>query len=352
MAASGTRPSTSWAACCSAPDSRRRRRYRRHHDRVDEGRRRLPCLCLRGAGVQRVPTRARLRADGGLRDCPRDASSRLQRVGAIERLAELPLARRGAPTRPGHPRPRRRPRPWLGLTLDIPRLPGSARRIKEHVRQDPRLGDRSDVRRTAAHTQRLRRRFRRGSALRLRRAPSPWRSSSSGLERRDASPPDQVGHWSAPVAWPLVAVHMSLEPTGRCSRSTAWDDAPELRAVLGPARDVRAGSVRAQPLLRGHVQLADGRTLIVGGHVSADDGLADTTIFDPTTEPTSERRTCRSVAGIRPRPTGGRTRPRFAGDNIVQDRPAAASLLGCSVNSLPEIYNPKTNTWTDLTAPR
>ena len=31
----------------------------------------------------------------------------------------------------------------------------------------------------------------------------------------------------------------------------------------------------------GHIQLPDGRTLIVGGHISADNGLADTTIFDP-----------------------------------------------------------------------
>ena len=28
-------------------------------------------------------------------------------------------------------------------------------------------------------------------------------------------PPDQVGQWSAPVAWPLVAVHMVLQPTGQ-----------------------------------------------------------------------------------------------------------------------------------------
>ena len=41
----------------------------------------------------------------------------------------------------------------------------------------------------------------------------------------------------------------------------------------------------------------------------------------------------------------------FAGDNIVQDRPGAAPPLSdASVNSLPEVYDPKTNAWTDLTA--
>ncbi len=33
----------------------------------------------------------------------------------------------------------------------------------------------------------------------------------------------------------------------------------------------------------GHIQLADGRTLIVGGHINANEGLADTTIFNPVT---------------------------------------------------------------------
>ena len=41
----------------------------------------------------------------------------------------------------------------------------------------------------------------------------------------------------------------------------------------------------------------------------------------------------------------------FSGDNIVQDRPGQPHPFeDASVNSLPEIYNPKTNTWTDLTS--
>ena len=39
-----------------------------------------------------------------------------------------------------------------------------------------------------------------------------------------------------------------------------------------------------------------------------------------------------------------------AGDNIVQDRPGRRRRSRRSVNSLPEVYNPNTNTWTDLTA--
>ena len=43
----------------------------------------------------------------------------------------------------------------------------------------------------------------------------------------------------------------------------------------------------------------------------------------------------------------------FSGDNIVQDRPGQPHPFeDASVNSLPSIYNPKTNTWTDLTSAR
>ena len=43
----------------------------------------------------------------------------------------------------------------------------------------------------------------------------------------------------------------------------------------------------------------------------------------------------------------------FAGDNIVQDRPGAdPPFSDASVNSLPSVYNPRTNTWTDLPGAR
>src|SRR6266508_1414085 len=102
----------------------------------------------------------------------------------------------------------------------------------------------------------------------------------------------------------------------------------------------------------GHVELADGRTLIVGGNIAADDGLADTTIFNPTTN-TYFRAPDMSVGRWYPTATelpDGRVLT-FAGDNIVQDRPGQPHPFeDASVNSLPSIFNPTTNTWTDLTA--
>ena len=166
-------------------------------------------------------------------------------------------------------------------------------------------------------------------------------------------PPDQAGQWSAPVAWPLVAVHMSLEPTGLVFMLDGFAAGPDSERLWDPA----TGTFIPVPYGRnlfcaGHVQLADGRTLIVGGHIDANYGLADTTIFDSKTK-TYFRGPDMSVGRWYPTATvlpDGRVLA-FAGDNIVQDRPGATHPFSdASVNSLPSIYNPKTNTWTDLTS--
>ena len=86
--------------------------------------------------------------------------------------------------------------------------------------------------------------------------------------------------------------------------------------------------------------------------MQADVGLADTTIFDSKTD-TYFRAPDMSVTRWYPTATelaDGRVLV-FSGDNIVQDRPSQPHPFeDASVNSLPEIYNPKTNSWTDLTS--
>ena len=104
----------------------------------------------------------------------------------------------------------------------------------------------------------------------------------------------------------------------------------------------------------GHTQLPNGRTLIAGGHIDSDLGLADTTIFDPVSK-TYFRGPDMTVGRWYPTVTqlaDGRALV-FSGDNIVQDRAGQPHPMeDAAVNSLPEIYNYKTNTWTDLTSAR
>ncbi len=104
----------------------------------------------------------------------------------------------------------------------------------------------------------------------------------------------------------------------------------------------------------GHVTLADGRTLIVGGHISANLGLADTTIYDPSTGQWT-RPPDMSVGRWYPTATelpDGRVLA-FSGDNIVLDRPGQLPPFSdASVNSLPSVFDPATNLWTDLNGAR
>jgi hypothetical protein len=166
-----------------------------------------------------------------------------------------------------------------------------------------------------------------------------------------AGDPALVGQWSSPQSWPIVAVHMSLLPTGQVIALDGFAAGPNSEHLWDPV----SGAFTPVPYGRnlfcaGHIQLADGRTLFVGGHVSANSGLADTTIYNPTNK-TWFRGPDMTVGRWYPTATqlpDGRVFT-LSGDNIVQDRPGTdPPFSDASVDSLPEVYDPKTNTWTDL----
>ena len=148
---------------------------------------------------------------------------------------------------------------------------------------------------------------------------------------------------------------MSLEPDGKVFALDGFGNALNSERLWNPG----TGTFETVPYGRnlfcsGHIQLADGRTLLVGGHINANEGLADTTIFNPVTK-TYFRGPDMSVGRWYPTATqlaDGRVFT-IAGDNIVQDRPGVdPPFSDASVNSLPSVYNPRTNTWTDLPGAR
>ncbi len=89
----------------------------------------------------------------------------------------------------------------------------------------------------------------------------------------------EAGAWTAPFAWPIVAVHMHLMPNGRV---LAWGKVGDPR-IWNPATNTFT-SVPSPDLLfcSGHSFLADGRLHVAGGHIDDDRGLPDINLYGTT----------------------------------------------------------------------
>src|SRR4051812_27361883 len=96
--------------------------------------------------------------------------------------------------------------------------------------------------------------------------------------------PSAAGQWSAPFAWPTIAVHLSLLPNGNVL-SFGLAGAPQ---IWNPGD----GTFTAAPspsllFCAGHSFLPDGRLLVAGGNnnpTAAANGLPNINIFDPGTQ--------------------------------------------------------------------
>ena len=154
-----------------------------------------------------------------------------------------------------------------------------------------------------------------------------------------------VGSWSAPMVWPLVAVHTTLLNTGDV---LMWDDHTEEDGfylwnptTLGFSFFPPSAS---NLFCAGHTALPDGRTLIVGGTDPGGGvfGIRDVSAFDPVTR---VRTNLAPMAFERYYPTAI-----TLGDGKVLSVAGngGASCGACTI-ATPEVYNPATNTWTTLT---
>jgi chitodextrinase len=158
-----------------------------------------------------------------------------------------------------------------------------------------------------------------------------------------AQTPAQVGQWAGPFSWPLVAIHMVLTPTGQV---LVFDGPPvnggESARLWNPAD----GSFTSVPndltdlFCVGQAVLEDGRIFTAGGHIAPGVGLVDGNIFDFTT-----KRWTQTAPMAFPRwyPT---VTPLPDGRMLVTS--GSDQCETCFVE-IPEVYDLKTNTWTQLT---
>jgi hypothetical protein len=163
--------------------------------------------------------------------------------------------------------------------------------------------------------------------------------SNTASATTPVAPP--TGQWSAVLAWPLVAIHTSLLPTGKV---LVWDDHTDNppAQVFDPATN----SMTAVPFYTadlfcsGHALLSDGRVFVAGGHSAAHIGIPNATIFDPASQGWSSGPSM-SVARWYPTVTS-------LPDGRMLVTAGETNCDGCNA-LIPEIYGPATNSWTQLT---
>lgn len=88
----------------------------------------------------------------------------------------------------------------------------------------------------------------------------------------------QIGEWTAPFDWPVVAVHLGLLPNGKVLSwgksgvPQVWDPSSgQFTAVPSPVLLFCAGTTLNE----------SGKVVVVGGHISNAHGLPNVTVFDP-----------------------------------------------------------------------
>ena len=86
----------------------------------------------------------------------------------------------------------------------------------------------------------------------------------------------ETGAWSAPFAWPVVAVHMHLLPSGKV---LSWGlvGTPQL---WDPSTTVFTAQPSPIPMFcTGHAFSTDGRLIIFGGHIKMEHGMPNITAY-------------------------------------------------------------------------
>lgn len=153
--------------------------------------------------------------------------------------------------------------------------------------------------------------------------------------------PSLIGQWSAPFTMPIVAVNTVLLPSGKV---LMWDGDTQ----GGDARvwDPATGVFTAVPntasnmFCSGNTLLADGSTMVIGGHTNFFIGIRDVNRFNPTTQSWSQ---LAPMSFQRWYPTAT-----TLGDGRVLAVSGTTVCASCNAD-VPEIYNAAANTWTQLT---
>lgn len=148
-----------------------------------------------------------------------------------------------------------------------------------------------------------------------------------------------TGQWTRVPNLPISPVHNVYLPNGRIMmmgrffNQTLWDPATQSAGNLpNPGYDL---------FCAGHGYLPDGRVLVAGGHIADFVGLARASVYDPGTNSWNPA----------PDMNAGRWYPTVTtlpdGEVLVTSGSMDTSI---GMNTLPQVYQPATNSWRNLTS--
>jgi len=160
----------------------------------------------------------------------------------------------------------------------------------------------------------------------------------------NTSDPTVTGAWTAPFNWPLVAINMVVTRTGEVM---SWDGPPSNGGTSAQLWNPNTGTFTPIPnnvtnmFCNAAVVLADGRVLAIGGHADWGVGVRNADIFNPITK---QWTFVAPMHYARWYPTAT-----VLPDGRVFTISGSDTCESCIV-SIPEIYDPVSNSWTALTS--
>jgi hypothetical protein len=164
------------------------------------------------------------------------------------------------------------------------------------------------------------------------------------------SDPATVGSWGSPFTLPIIPIHTSLLPNGKLLIFDSETDSTANPRVWDPVTN----TISAVPygglnlFCSSHTPLPDGRILVAGGHIDAYVGTKTTTIFNPATNTWTDVQPM-SYARWYPTVTklgDGRMLVVSGATNCPECRDPTVTHNG--IADLPEIFNPASNSWSVL----
>jgi hypothetical protein len=156
-----------------------------------------------------------------------------------------------------------------------------------------------------------------------------------------------IGQWSPVITtWPVQTTHSTVLPTGKVVFWPAWDDGANVQIWDPTAGTINPGPMPAfDPFCSGHLLMPDGRLFVTGGHIvgTPGDGLAQASYYNPFT----------NTWTALPQMNAGRWYPTntlLSTGDVLTTAGYITAVSGD--NPLPQVWQPASGTWRNLTGAR